>query len=157
MKKIAEEARELLRLAEEFGLEELDVEIDGMKFKATRSVPESNVSAAPVAVIPAQPAPAPVGAAQEPAAAPAPPPPASTHEAIVSPMVGTFYRAPSPDKPEYVSVGDVVGPETVVCIVEAMKLMNEIKAGLRGKIVSCSIANAEPVKAGQALFLVDPS
>jgi acetyl-CoA carboxylase biotin carboxyl carrier protein len=72
-------------------------------------------------------------------------------------MVGTFYRASAPDKPVDVKEGDLVGPETVVCIVEAMKLMNEIKAGIRGRIVACEAQNAEPVKAGQSLFLVDPA
>jgi acetyl-CoA carboxylase biotin carboxyl carrier protein len=72
-------------------------------------------------------------------------------------MVGTFYRSSAPDKPPYVQVGDTVGPETVVCIVEAMKLMNEIKAGLHGKVVELCVANETAVKAGQALFQVSPS
>ncbi|MBI4868672.1 MAG: acetyl-CoA carboxylase biotin carboxyl carrier protein [Candidatus Wallbacteria bacterium] len=149
---MVEETRELLKLAQEFGLEELDVEIDGLKFKATRSSPASAPSPAAVAI----PGPA-VAPAPEQAAAPPPAQAKSSHLPIVSPMVGTFYRASAPDKPLYVKEGDLVGPETVVCIVEAMKLMNEIKAGVRGRIVACEAQNAEPVKAGQTLFLVDPA
>ncbi|MBI2943347.1 MAG: acetyl-CoA carboxylase biotin carboxyl carrier protein [Candidatus Wallbacteria bacterium] len=151
---MVEETRELLKLAQEFGLEELDVEIDGLKFKATRSSPAAALASPPAAV--AAPGQAAVPAPEQ-AAAPPPAQVKSNHVPIVSPMVGTFYRASAPDKSVYVKEGDVVGPETVVCIVEAMKLMNEIKAGVRGRIVACEAQNAEPVKAGQTLFLVDPA
>ncbi len=77
--------------------------------------------------------------------------------AVKSPMIGTFYRAPSPDAPSYVEAGDVVKPGTVVCIVEAMKLMNEIEAETSGKIVEILVENATPVEYGQELFLIEPS
>ncbi len=76
---------------------------------------------------------------------------------IKSPMVGTFYRAPSPDAKPYVSVGDTVEPGTVVCIIEAMKLMNEIESEVSGKIAKIMVENEQPVEFGQTLFLVSPS
>ena len=75
---------------------------------------------------------------------------------IASPMVGTFYRAPSPEAPPFVDVGQIVEVGQVVCIVEAMKLMNEIKSELRGKVVKVAVENAEPVEFGQTLFVVEP-
>jgi acetyl-CoA carboxylase biotin carboxyl carrier protein len=70
-------------------------------------------------------------------------------------MVGTFYAAPDPDSPSYVNVGDPVGPETVVCIVEAMKVFNQIPAEVSGKIVAVLVENGEPVEYGQPMFKVD--
>lgn len=75
---------------------------------------------------------------------------------INSPMVGTFYAAPSPDSPPYVKVGDEIGEETIVCIVEAMKLMNELEAEVKGKIVEVLVENGQLVEYGQPLFLVQP-
>jgi acetyl-CoA carboxylase biotin carboxyl carrier protein len=75
---------------------------------------------------------------------------------IKSPMVGTFYRAPAPGAPTYVEVGSTVTEDSVLCIVEAMKLMNEIKAEMRGKILKILVKNGEPVEYGQPLFLVEP-
>ena len=74
---------------------------------------------------------------------------------IKSPMVGTFYSAPDPDSPAYVKVGDPVGPDTTVCIVEAMKVFNEIPAEVSGKIVAVLVENGEPVEFGQPMFKVD--
>ncbi len=75
---------------------------------------------------------------------------------IKSPMIGTFYRAPSPESANYVEVGSEVGPETVVCIIEAMKVMNEIKAEVRGVITKVHVDNAKPVEFGQPLFEIRP-
>ena len=115
---------------------------------------------APVTVDePAQAIYAPVGApsALPAAAGPACPPlPVSTEIEVKSPMIGTFYRAPSPESAPYVDIGTEVGPETVVCIIEAMKVMNEIKAEVRGVITQVLIENAKPVEFGQALFKVRP-
>jgi acetyl-CoA carboxylase biotin carboxyl carrier protein len=97
--------------------------------------------AAPGALAPAAPAPA----------------PASTEEDIKSPMIGTFYRAPSPEAQSYVEVGTEVNPDTVVCIVEAMKVMNEIKAEAKGIITQVMVENAKPVEFGQPLFKIRPS
>jgi acetyl-CoA carboxylase biotin carboxyl carrier protein len=76
---------------------------------------------------------------------------------ITSPIIGTFYRKPSPDKPVFVEVGDAVNEDTIVCIVEAMKLFNEIESEVSGKIVKALVEDGTPVEFGQPLFLVDPS
>lgn len=76
---------------------------------------------------------------------------------IKSPIIGTFYRKPSPDKPTFVEVGDVVNPKSVVCIIEAMKLFNEIEAEVSGKIVKVLVEDGTPVEFGQPLFLVEPN
>lgn len=80
----------------------------------------------------------------------------SKYVKIVSPIVGTFYRSPSPEKPPYLKIGDTVTPDSIVCIVEAMKLFNEIESEVSGKIVKVLIEDASPVEYGQPLFLVDP-
>jgi acetyl-CoA carboxylase biotin carboxyl carrier protein len=86
------------------------------------------------------------------------PPPAATGEVdIKSPMIGTFYRAPSPEAGNYVEVGASVTPETVVCIIEAMKVMNEIKAEVKGVVTQVLVENAKPVEFGQPLFKVRPA
>jgi acetyl-CoA carboxylase biotin carboxyl carrier protein len=81
---------------------------------------------------------------------------ASTHPQIVSPMVGTFYLSPSPDSPAYISVGQEVQEDTVVCLIEAMKVMNEIKAEMRGIIIEILAQNGKPVEFGKPLFAVRP-
>ena len=75
---------------------------------------------------------------------------------IKSPMVGTFYRAPSPESAPYVEIGQNVEPGQVICIIEAMKLMNEIKAEVKGKILEVLVDNAEPIEFGQPIFLIEP-
>jgi acetyl-CoA carboxylase biotin carboxyl carrier protein len=86
-----------------------------------------------------------------------PPPPVTNEVEIKSPMIGTFYRAPSPESASYVEVGTEVNPDTVVCIIEAMKVMNEIKAEAKGVITQVMVENAKPVEFGQALFKIRPS
>lgn len=76
---------------------------------------------------------------------------------VTSPMVGTFYRAPAPDAPPYVEVGARVGKGTVLCIIEAMKLMNEMESEVEGTVAKVLVDNAQPVEYGQVLFLIDPS
>jgi acetyl-CoA carboxylase biotin carboxyl carrier protein len=98
-------------------------------------------------------APAPVAAAPAPAAAaPAEAAPAASGKEIASPMVGTFYTSPSPESPPFVKVGQKVTPDTVVCIIEAMKVMNEIKAEVSGTITEVAAENGQPVQFGQALY-----
>lgn len=80
----------------------------------------------------------------------------SNRKEIKSPMVGTFYRSPSPEAAPFVEIGQVIEVGQVVCIIEAMKLMNEIKSEIRGKIVDAPVENAQPVEFGQALFTVEP-
>jgi acetyl-CoA carboxylase biotin carboxyl carrier protein len=107
------------------------------------------ISAGAVPVLP------PVTAAPVPAVAP--PTPGVSEIEIKSPMIGTFYRAPSPEAASYVEVGTEVSPETVVCIIEAMKVMNEIKAEVKGVVTQILVENAKPVEFGQPLFKVRPA
>jgi acetyl-CoA carboxylase biotin carboxyl carrier protein len=96
-------------------------------------------------------------AAPGPAAVLNPPPAPSNEVEIKSPMIGTFYRAPSPESASYVEIGAEVNPDTVVCIIEAMKVMNEIKAEAKGVITQVIVENAKPVEFGQPLFKIRPS
>jgi acetyl-CoA carboxylase biotin carboxyl carrier protein len=102
-------------------------------------------------------APPPIAPAAAPAPITPPPAPASNEVEIKSPMIGTFYRAPSPESAPYVEVGTEVSPETVVCIIEAMKVMNEIKAEAKGVITQVMVENAKPVEFGQPLFKIRPA
>jgi len=114
--------------------------------------PVAAMAAAPIA---AAPAPAATATAEKPAR-PAEPP-ASTAVTIKSPMIGTFYRSPSPDKSSFVNVGDDVEPGTVVCIIEAMKLFNEIESEVKGRIIKVLVEDASPVEYDQPLFQVEPA
>ena len=120
------------------------------------SMPQAMVQAAPVAAAAPVPAPA---AAPAPAPAPAPTPAEDTSNLIEvkSPMIGTFYRRPSPDKDVFAEVGDVIKPGDTVCVIEAMKLFNEIEAEVQGKIVKVLVDDNSPVEYDQPLFLIDPS
>ena len=86
-----------------------------------------------------------------------PPVPATGEVEVKSPMIGTFYRAPSPEAASYVEIGTEINPESVVCIIEAMKVMNEIKAEVKGVITQVLVENAKPVEFGQPLFKVRPA
>lgn len=166
----AQEIQDLIKFVAKSGVSE--VEIEDKDFKITIKTPphkkgkqpaEQQVivqAAAPVAAAPAPVATPPAA----PAAAPAPAAPAaeatdddSKYVAIKSPMIGTFYRKPSPDKPSFVNVGDDVNNDTVVCMIEAMKLFNEIEAEMSGKVVKVLVDDGEPVEYDQPLFLIDPS
>ncbi len=100
--------------------------------------------------------PAPAAASEAPAAAEPAEAPAADYQEVTSPMVGTFYRAPAPDADPYVEVGDHVKVGQTLCILEAMKLMNELEAEVGGTIVEIAVENAEPVEYGQVLFRVKP-
>jgi len=146
--------RSLIKLMVDNDLSELDLR-DGDETVAMKRAGHG----APVVMAPA-PAAAPAAAA--PAAAPAPAPasaPAAADEgpAVESPMVGTFYTSSDPDSPPFVNVGDTVGPDTVVCIIEAMKVFNEVKAGVSGVVERVLVENAQPVEFGQRLFAIKPS
>jgi acetyl-CoA carboxylase biotin carboxyl carrier protein len=133
------------------------VSIDREDFKITIKA-QGNAPA----VVNMQAAPMPTAAAPAPvsAAAPAPVAPVASENAnlitIKSPMIGTFYRSGSPDKPSFVNVGDKIGPGNVLCVIEAMKLFNEIESEVSGKIVKILIDNASPIEYDQPLFLVEP-
>jgi len=81
---------------------------------------------------------------------------ASKNVEIKAPMVGTFYRAPAPEAPPYIEVGQVIEPGQVICVIEAMKLMNEIKSEIKGKLLEILVDNTEPVEFGQPIFLIEP-
>lgn len=146
-----DEIRELAELVNEHGFTDFEFENENIRVRLSKQV-NTPVYAAPAAVAPAPAAAAPAASvAPETAPAPAADEDAGLHK-ITSPIVGTFYRSPAPDKASYVSEGSVVSPETVVCIVEAMKLMNEIQAETSGEIVKIYVENGAPVEYGQPLF-----
>ena len=137
----------------EFEMEKQDFKIR-LKRGLNGGTPVSALDDLPPAVGVATPAPVP--GLPSPAAA-VPPPPATGEVEIKSPMIGTFYRAPSPEAASYVEVGSEVNPDTVVCIIEAMKVMNEIKAEVKGVVTQVLVENAKPVEFGQPLFKVRPA
>jgi acetyl-CoA carboxylase biotin carboxyl carrier protein len=143
--------RQLLALMNEHGLVELEIEQDDLvvRLRKAGAVPP----AVPVAAVPVAAGPAVPGAA---AAAPAPPVREEKLPTINSPMVGTFYATPSPDAEPYVKVGDHVTEETVVCMIEAMKVFNEIRAEMSGTIEKLLVKNAQAVEFGLPLFVVRP-
>jgi acetyl-CoA carboxylase biotin carboxyl carrier protein len=154
----------LIKLVSENNVAEVEVQFSRQKWvRVSKVAGQTSAVTAPAVVSPtAAPVPsttpAPEAALQD---KPAPdtekPKRASNLIAVKSPMVGTFYRSPSPDAPPYVEVGDSVKPGTVVCIVEAMKLMNEIESETSGKIAEILVENESPVEFGQELFLIEPS
>ncbi|WP_298271307.1 acetyl-CoA carboxylase biotin carboxyl carrier protein [Geobacter sp.] len=147
--------KSLIKMVTETDITEFELEAAEEKIRIVRGSQQIVQYQAPQPVIAmAQPAP-PAAAAPLAAAAPAAAPAAAGKE-IVSPIVGTFYRAPAPDAAPYVEVGQVVEKGQVLCIVEAMKLMNEIEAEFRCKIVQICKENAQPVEFGDPLFIVEP-
>ena len=147
-----DEVRELIRLMVENDLAELDITEGENKIRLKRGGSGEVVPVAMAAPVPVA-APPPAAAAE---AEPAVAEPVEECLEITSPMVGTYYSAPSPDEPAFVSVGDRVSADTVVCVVEAMKVMNEIKAEIAGEIVEVCVENAQPIEYGQVLFRVKP-
>lgn len=163
------EIQSLIKFVAKSGASEVKLEMEDVKItiKTGGEPGETTIvqSAAPMA-IPQMPmqaaapiapasAPAPVAATETPAASESED--NSKYIEITSPIIGTFYRKPSPDKPNFIEVGDTVSNDTVVCVVEAMKLFNEIEAEVSGKIVKVLVEDSSPVEFGQPLFLVDPS
>ncbi len=144
--------KQLIKLMIDNDLTELDLEDKGEKVKIKRGTGEPQVHGAPP----------PAASAAAPASAPASEPAVSAATAeglveITSPMVGTFYAAPSPDAQPFVAVGDQVGPDQVVCIIEAMKVFNEIKAETSGTIKKILVDSGQAVEFAQPLFLVKPN
>ena len=160
----AKEIQELINFLSESGLEEVNIETDDFKVSIKRSAEQHVIASAPQAA----PAPAPAAApAPAPQAAPAPAPVADgggdasasggNLVEIKSPMIGTFYRSANPESPAFVEVGSSVNAGDTVCIIEAMKLFNEIESEVSGKIVKVLVDNAQPVEYDQPLFLVEPA
>lgn len=149
--------KQLLEMVEKSAVNEVELEEKGHKIRITKSAPQ-NVMQAPayqMAMPAAAPAPAPAAA---PAAAPkaAPAAEGKKYHEVKSPIVGTFYRSPSPDAAPYVEIGSKIKQGGTLCIVEAMKLMNEIESDITGTIVKINVENGKPVEYGQVLFLVEP-
>ena len=152
----AKEIQDLIDFISKSGLEEVNIETEEFKIKVKRT------SDAPCIVEHVSAAPAPAAAPAPVAAAPAAPAPKSGSDeskylTIKSPMIGTFYRSANPDSDVFVKVGDKVKTGQPVCIIEAMKLFNEIESEVSGTIVKILVENASPVEYDQPLFLVDPS
>ncbi len=155
--------KKLIKVVEKSGITDFSVEEGDLKISISKKAPETNV------VQIAQPAEAQiVPQVAQPSVAPPPPPAEAKSEApkeeaadaglheIRSPIVGTFYRAPAPDADPFVKVGDNVSVGTTLCIVEAMKLMNEIESDVNGTVVKILVENASPVEYNQPLFLIKP-
>jgi len=152
------EIQDLIKFVSKSGVTE--VEIEQKDFKITIKAEKAKSEQIYVqATAPAQQAPAPVQAAPAAAATPAAPAPSedSKYITVKSPMIGTFYRSAGPDKDAFVSVGQSITKGSTVCIIEAMKLFNEIESEVSGKIVKVLVDDASPVEYDQPLFLVDPS
>jgi acetyl-CoA carboxylase biotin carboxyl carrier protein len=153
----AKELQELLDFIAKSGLNKVNIETEEFKISVQRDPNTKTVfsAAAPVAA-----APAPVAAAPAPVAAPAAPvaaaeAPAGNYKPLKAPMIGTFYRSSGPESPAFVQVGDMVEKGQVICIIEAMKLFNEIEAEESGRIVKALVDNATPVEYDQPLFLIE--
>jgi acetyl-CoA carboxylase biotin carboxyl carrier protein len=155
-----DEIKELIESVARHGITELDIDSSGMKLKIRKELPPAAAVASsfPASVpVAASPVPAALSFSAEiapPAAVAGPPAPAEAADLFLvrSPIVGTFYRAPNPNADPYAKIGDTVEPGRVLCIVEAMKLMNEIESDVSGEIIKIFVENGEPVEFGQALF-----
>ena len=172
------EIQELIRFVSKSGVTEVEIEQKDFKINIktsgqkrgrgnraadepqqvmTQMIPAPQMQAAMPQQMPVQQAaPAPAPAAEAPAQKEADSAGDANYEQIKSPMIGTFYRKPSPDKDEFVKVGDTINKGDVVCVIEAMKLFNEIESEVSGKIVKVLVDDTSPVEYDQPLFLVDP-
>ncbi|MGA9117318.1 MAG: acetyl-CoA carboxylase biotin carboxyl carrier protein [Bacteroidota bacterium] len=150
--------KKLIKLVSESTIDEVEIEEEGRKIR----VAKTRFAGAPPPMHYAPPgsgvyAPLPAPPAQLPAKEQAAEPPAANLHEVKSPIVGTFYRAPAPDAAPYVEPGAVVHPGMILCIVEAMKLMNEIECDVAGKVVKVFVENGQPVEYDQPLFLIEKS
>ncbi|MCM3698295.1 acetyl-CoA carboxylase biotin carboxyl carrier protein [Paenibacillus macerans] len=155
------EIKELIELVDKTSIQEVEIENEGARLCIRKPGKSEIVQVQPqLAVAAPQNVPqvmAVAPAANEPAAQPAKPAEhAANLHTIASPMVGTFYRSSSPEAQPYVNIGDKVGEKTTVCIIEAMKLMNELEAEIKGEIIDILVENGQLVEYGQPLFLVKP-
>jgi len=139
-----DEIRELIQLVIESGVAELEVQRGEDRVRIRRTLEPATASAPATVVETAQPAPA---------AAPAP---AASEHIVKSPIVGTYYESPKPGDPPFVKVGDSVEPGQVLCIIESMKLMNEIESEIAGTVVAKLMESGRPVEYGEALFSIRP-
>ena len=155
--------QELIKMINKSNIGELTIEQKDFKISirqkeenVTQFVQSSPMQAPAMAMPQAQPAATTPAAPATPAEKPKNTEPATTTITVKSPMIGTFYRKPSPDKPNFVDEGDIIAPGKVICVIEAMKLFNEIESEVSGKIVKVLVDDASPVEFDQPLFLVEP-
>jgi acetyl-CoA carboxylase biotin carboxyl carrier protein len=158
--------QELIKMINKSNIGEVSIEEKGFKLtikqkeEPVQQIITAPAMAHPVAQLAAAPVAAPqamAGSAAQERPAKAPEPPPTNTVTIKSPMIGTFYRSPSPDKPSFINIGDDVEPGKVVCIIEAMKLFNEIESEVKGRIIKVLAEDASPVEYDQPLFLVEPA
>ena len=154
----AEDVREILRIIDESDLTELQIETEGFSLHVRKGGGEAGGSGRPRARSVSQGAEVgrPSGAPEAPASPPTPEDERDGLVTIPAPMLGTFYRAEAPGKPPFVEVGRQVEPDTIVCIIEVMKMMNSVPAGVSGTIAEVVAENAELVEYGEPLFRVEP-
>ena len=156
-----DQLRQLLALLGDSDIQELKLEGDDFRLEVRRNLPAPAPLAVLPAPLPAAVAPAPPVPAAAPAAPSAPPPAAaaarSDLQTITAPMVGTFYRSPAPGEPAFVDVGSRVAVGQPVCILEAMKLMNELEAEISGEVIEILVENGTPVEFGQVLMRIKPA
>ncbi|GJQ20536.1 MAG: acetyl-CoA carboxylase biotin carboxyl carrier protein subunit [Bacteroidia bacterium] len=155
--------KKIIKLVEHSGVDEIEIEEEGKKIRVAKNRNSTGGYAQPMMQMPVY---QPVQAPAPQTTAPSVPAPQTeekpksaekTYHEIRSPIVGTFYRAPSPDAEPYVEVGQAVKAGDVLCIVEAMKLMNEIESDIAGTVVKIAVDNARPVEYNQTLFYIDPA
>ena len=145
--------KKVIKLVEKSEVDEIEIEEDGKKIRVAKHR-NSQVGFLPQSTYAV---PSPVIQSAAPAVPPPAPKPEKKYHEVKSPIVGTFYRAPAPDAANYVEIGQDVNVGSVLCIVEAMKLMNEIESDLEGRVVQILAENGKPVEYNQVLFLIDPS
>jgi len=147
------EIKEMINLMNENNLVELEIEKDGMRIRLKKITSQLDDATTPILIekerVPKSGKPKEISPAAVPETT-------SRIIEIKAPMVGTFYRAPSPEAPAFAEAGQVIEPGQVICIIEAMKLMNEIKSEIKGRVVDVLVENAEPVEYGQPMFLIEP-
>ena len=144
------EIKEMINLMNENGLVELEIEKDGMRIRLKKTGSGGDAYSVPIVVERER-----IGGVKHANLEPAVETQPEKAMEIKAPMVGTFYRAASPDSAPFVEVGQVIEPGQIICIIEAMKLMNEIKSEIKGKVIEVLVDNAEPVEFGQPMFLVE--
>ena len=152
--------RKLVKIVDTSGVTDLEIEEDGLRIKVAKNIKNNMVNSQPQMIVQTES----VNASATPEVVTEGNVPAEKSEKptdnihdINSPIVGTFYRAPAPDADPYVQVGDLVSPGTVLCVVEAMKLMNEIESDVAGKVVKILVENGKPVEYNQPLFFIEPN
>jgi acetyl-CoA carboxylase biotin carboxyl carrier protein len=150
--------KKLVRIVERSSVDEIEVEEEGLRIRVAKNSNNNShpAAASALSAVAGAAPPSPdgqTGPELSAAAAKA----EETHHQIRSPIVGTFYRAPAPDADPYVEVGQIVQPKTVLCIIEAMKLMNEIESDVSGRIVKILVENGQAVEYNQPLFLLEPA